>query len=99
MNLLNPAPSLLVTVVVPTFKRPELLARCIEALKKQDFDRSACEIIIADDAADFSLEEQVEAWNCNPDGTVAKPRIRYIAVRGLHGPAAARNRGWQAASS
>lgn len=40
-----------VSVVVPTYKRPELLRRCLAALLTQDFDPKAYEIIIADDAA------------------------------------------------
>jgi GT2 family glycosyltransferase len=40
-----------VSVVVPTFKRPELLRRCLEALLAQDYDPRAYEIIVADDAA------------------------------------------------
>src|SRR5262249_53927377 len=39
------------SVVVPTYRRPELLERCLGALVAQDFDPSAYEVIVADDAA------------------------------------------------
>src|SRR6478736_2635149 len=48
-----------VSVVIPTYRRPELLGRSLAA--------------------------------------IAKPAVRYVAVTGHPGPAAARNRGWQAA--
>ena len=51
-----------VSVVVPTFKRPQLLDRCLAALIAQTFDPSAYEIVIADDAACKSTRRQVEDW-------------------------------------
>ncbi|HMQ54642.1 MAG TPA: glycosyltransferase [Anaerolineae bacterium] len=84
--------SIQVSVVVPTFKRPDLLQRCLEALMAQDFDPAAYEVIVADDAASAETEAVVQA-----QAAVAAPRLRYLAVTGQHGPAAARNQGWQAA--
>ena len=49
-----------VSVVVPTFKRPELLSRCLTALSQQDFDLGAYEVIIADDAASDETKQLVE---------------------------------------
>lgn len=51
-----------VSIVVPTFKRPELLSRCLFALCQQDFNPSAYEIIIADDAASDETKQLVENW-------------------------------------
>ena len=76
------------SVVVPTFRRPDLLARCLDALVNQTLD--SYEIIVADDAALDSTREQVE-------GPKARVPVRYVAVTGNHGPAAARNTGWRAA--
>ncbi len=81
-----------VSIVVPTFRRPELLDRCVAALIAADFDVNDYEILIADDAASTETRAQVEGWK-HPDG----PPVRYIPVRGAHGPAAARNAGWRAA--
>ena len=82
-----------VSVVVPTFKRPELLERCLAALVAQTFDSSAYEIIIADDAASELTRHQVEDWRsrCQLTG----PLIHYLPVRDSQGPAAARNAGWR----
>ncbi len=77
---------MLVSVVVPTYRRPDRLARCLASLAGQDFDPWAFEVIVADDAADESTRRQVEAAGA-----------RYVAVVGRHGPAAARNAGWRGA--
>src|SRR5437763_1848980 len=82
---------MLVSVVVPTCRRPDLLARCLSALARQRLDESEYEIIVADDAALESTRHQVESL---PNG---QPRFHYVAVSGRHGPAAARNAGWQMA--
>ena len=80
-----------VSVVVPTFRRPELLARCLAALSRQTLERSEYEVLVADDGADEPTRSLVQSL---AGGTM---RVRYVAVSGNHGPAAARNRGWQAA--
>ena len=50
-----------VSVVVPTFKRPDLLIRCLAALIAQDFDAEEYEVIIADDAACDETRRAVDA--------------------------------------
>src|SRR5438045_4205771 len=74
-----------VSVVVPTYRRPEQLERCLSALVAQDFDHAMFEILIADDAGCAETRRQVEeiAASC-------RPAIRYLPVTGRHGPAAAR---------
>jgi glycosyltransferase involved in cell wall biosynthesis len=84
--------SVQVSVVLPTFHRPALLRRCLTALRCQRFEPTAYEIIVADDGAEEETRLMVQALAA--DSAVA---IRYIAVSGCHGPAAARNRGWEAA--
>jgi glycosyltransferase involved in cell wall biosynthesis len=81
-----------VSVVVPTYKRPELLARCLDALLQQDFPADKFEIVIADDAADPATRTTIEQLAAETGR-----ELRYVPVRGLHGPAAARNAGWRAA--
>lgn len=80
-----------VSVVVPTYRRPDLLARCLDRLAAQAYDREAYEIIVVDDAVCPRTERVVKAraGNC--------PVLRYLPVPASTGPAAARNRGWQAA--
>ncbi len=84
--------SMRVSVVVPTYRRPDLLGRCLEALGRQNFDPAACEVLVCDDAAEEATRTQVESFAAR-----ARPAVRYFAVSGRHGPAAARNAGWRAA--
>jgi glycosyltransferase involved in cell wall biosynthesis len=86
--------AILVSVVVPTYKRPDFLDRCLGALVSQDFDPYCYEIVIADDGDDPATRAQVERWGFDTKGA---PAIRYIAVSETQGPAGARNRGWRAA--
>jgi glycosyltransferase involved in cell wall biosynthesis len=70
------------SLVIPTFRRPDLLRRCLEAATSQDCDDY--EVIVVDDAS--------------PDDTGAMvareyPRVRYVRQPQNRGPAAARNRG------
>jgi glycosyltransferase involved in cell wall biosynthesis len=82
-----------VSVVVPTFNRPQLLDRCLAGLVAQTFDASVYEIVIADDAASESTRRQVEEWRNRY--LQMGPAIHYLPVRDSRGPAAARNAGWR----
>lgn len=90
-----------ISVVVPTFKRPDFLHRCLSALTMQDLDPSNYEIIVVDDAACESTRLQVDQWiariQSRKSCACSIPTIRYLPVTGSHGPAAARNLGWHAA--
>lgn len=83
-----------VSVVVPTCRRPRLLHRCLAALATQTLDRARYEVVVADDEPNAATRGIVEDWAAR---TGALPRIRYVAVAGRHGPAAARNAGCRAA--
>src|SRR5438067_2239297 len=81
-----------VSVVVPTYRRPLLLKKCLQALLRQD-SFYPYEIVVADDAADSSIEEEIHKMSGEKPGIP----VRYVPVRRRHGPAAARNQGWRAA--
>lgn len=85
-----------ISVVVPTYKRPHLLDRCLAALFAQDFDPRAYEIVIADDAVYEPTRQVVARWMARQQDCIG-PRLHYVPVTGNHGPAAARNCGWRAA--
>lgn len=85
--------SVLVSVVVPTCRRPDLLGRCLKALAAQDFDPAGYEILVADDAASADTRRQVEELAAG-----VRPAVSYVPVTAAHGPAAARNAGWRAAA-
>lgn len=82
-----------VSVVVPTYRRPDLLARCLGALANQDLDAESYEIVVADNAASADTCAQVEAF-----ARQARCVVRYVAAARVRGPAAARNDGWRCAS-
>jgi GT2 family glycosyltransferase len=84
-----------ISVVVPTCGRAELLNRCLEALTVQNVEPTAYEIIIVDDGPSRSTEDIVSEWTARM--SEKRLDIFYVANCGPHGPAAARNRGWQAA--
>jgi GT2 family glycosyltransferase len=81
-----------VSVVMPTYRRPALLERCLQALVHQDFAARDYEVIVADDAASEMTRGQVERW-----AEHSRPHVRYVPVTRANGPAAARNVGWRAA--
>jgi len=81
-----------VSVVVPTYRRNDLLARCLAALVAQEYPPDAYEIIVADDAASCETRRLVASWAARS----ACP-VRYLPVTASRGPAAARNCGRHAA--
>lgn len=83
-----------VSVVVPTFRRNELLRRCLTGLFAQKYEPSSFEIIVVDDARSVETRLLIES-----EGKKRRfPILRYIPAIRSHGPAAARNCGWRAAS-
>ena len=84
--------SVLVSVVIPTYRRPALLRRCLGALLAQTLHPSLFEIVVADDAPDTAVRELVERLQSR-----ARCALRYVAVRATQGAAGARNAGWRAA--
>src|SRR4051794_14601766 len=49
-----------VSVVIPTFRRPHLLRRCLAAVCAQNFDPPSFEVIVCDDANDADTRALVE---------------------------------------
>lgn len=79
-------------VVIPTFRRPELVLRCLEAVVAQSLEPAAFEVIVVDDGRTDDTQAAVEAF---AQGHAATHRIRYVRPEHGRGPAAARNRGWR----
>jgi len=80
-----------VSVVIPTYQRPELLNRCLEALLRQDFPEGLFEIIVVTDGPDPLTAQSVarrEDWFL----------FRVYSTEEKKGPAAARNLGWRMAA-
>lgn len=76
-----------ITVVVPTYRRPDMLRRCLNALEQQDLSGDQFEVIVVDDGSGDDFDYS----------TVAPPRprftLKWLKQPENRGPAAARNRG------
>lgn len=80
------------SVVIPTYHRPELLVRCLNALTAQSFPAEDFEVIVVSDGPDTVTTETVRAVNAS--------NIHALSIHSLtekKGPAAARNHGWKSA--
>lgn len=86
-----------VSVVVPTYQRPDLLARCLRALSEQSLPRDDYEILVADDAFEKSGLASERTRELVAVHEAQGMKTQYVPVRGRHGPAAARNAGWRRA--
>ncbi|WP_069661072.1 glycosyltransferase family 2 protein [Arcticibacter eurypsychrophilus] len=81
-----------ISVVVPTYKRSELLIRCLDALLNQSIGKSTYEIIVVSDGPDPVTAEAIKVWT----GFVHL-KVSYYPLPEKKGPAAARNYGWKKA--
>ena len=81
-----------ISVVVPTYKRPQLLKACVEKLLRQTLPADGYEVVVADDGDSQATRALVE--DMARQSAVA---LRYVPVREKHGPSAARNTGWRSA--
>lgn len=75
-----------ISVVVPTFRRPELLGRCLRSLACQSTPAPVYEVVVVDDGSGDDTARVLEAA---PEG----PRLRWESLAENRGPAGARNRG------
>ena len=80
------------SVIVPTYRRPELLKRCLTSLCHQQIDRTLYEVIVVTDGPDAETRMIVES-----EAAKTEVSLRYLALPQKKGPAAARNLGWQSA--
>jgi len=80
------------SVVIPTYRRPGVLARCLDALERQTAPSDAFEVVVVRDAGDPSAAAV---------GAAVAAEHRRVQVRLLHsssrGASAARNLGWREA--
>lgn len=82
-----------VSVVVPTWRRPALLERCLQALARQTLAPERYEIVVCDDGPDDATRALVERM---AHAHLARGlHIRYLPVTATQGPAGARNAGWR----
>lgn len=78
-----------VSVVIPTYKRPELLLRCLKKLCAQNFSNYLFEVIVVTDGADIETESIVNLMQQQCD----EFNLHCFSLDVKKGPAAARNKG------
>jgi glycosyltransferase involved in cell wall biosynthesis len=83
---------MLVSVVIPTYRRHDLLAACLAKVLAQDFD-GEYEVIVCDDGPTEATAELVRRW-----ASQTSIPLRHVPVTATQGPAGARNAGWRSAS-
>lgn len=81
-------------MVIPTYRRPFLLTKCLCALADQCFEKSDYEIIVVSDGPDADTFEVVKQW-LDEHGLP----VHYRPLAEKKGPAACRNAGWKQAKA
>lgn len=76
-----------ISVVVPTYRRPALLAACVRSLAQQDLAPERYEVVVVNDGSDDATTEVVQRSAQNT------AFLSYIDLPSNRGPAAARNQG------
>lgn len=82
-----------ISVVIPTYKRPELLRKCMHQLTNQTLEKQQYEILVVSDGPDTQSQTVVTEYF--KDTSI---NIRFLSLPHKTGPAAARNLGWQNAN-
>jgi glycosyltransferase involved in cell wall biosynthesis len=80
------------SIVTPTHRRPDLLARLLSSLAEQTIDATRFEVVVVDDASGDDTPSILERWSAS------HPTLRWTSFENGRGPAAARNRGVELAS-
>lgn len=79
-----------ISVVIPTWQRPRLLANCLHALSRQQFPEKDFEVIVITDGPDTrTIQAGIE---------VNMRNLSCFSLPQKKGPAAARNEGWARAN-
>ena len=81
---------LAISVVVPTFRRPDLLSRLVAAMEAQTLPADRFELIVVDNGSGDETSKVLS------DLAAASPlQLRTLVIAENKGPAAARNLGWR----
>jgi glycosyltransferase involved in cell wall biosynthesis len=79
----------IITVVIPTYNRLELLRKCLSCLQSQTLSKNSFEVIVVSDGPDQATEHAVAQFVLQTD-----LQLRFFATQRKGGPACARNLGW-----
>lgn len=73
------------SIIIPTYARPERLASCLQSLSRLDYPRDRFQVIVVDDGSETAPETVVEGFRERFDVT--------LLTQSRQGPATARNTG------
>lgn len=73
-------------VIVPTYRRPALLRRCLESLLEQDLEQESVEVAVVDDGSGDNTPDVLA------EVAARMPHLTWVSQPANRGPAAARNR-------
>lgn len=79
-----------ISVVIPTYKRPDLLIKCLKHLEQQTLPKEDFEVLVVSDGFDETTEQLLADYSKGSAMT-----ILYKFTDGKKGPATARNIGWE----
>jgi GT2 family glycosyltransferase len=80
-------PSPRISVVIPTYNRPQQLANCLEALNAQDLDPAEYEVLVVDDGGRPRLDDLVKrgrsttAWRLLRQANAGQATARNLGAR------------------
>lgn len=86
-----------ISVVVPSYRRPALLERCLYSLARQQLPAADFEIVVVHDGPNAAVRCLSEKW-AQRLRAAAGPTLRYLEPAHA-GPASARNVGWRSAAA
>jgi len=75
-----------ISVVIPTYRRPDLLDGCLTSLERQTVGHDEAEIVVVDDGSGDATQDVLRSWS------ERLPNLRAFEQALNRGPAAARNR-------
>lgn len=81
-----------ISVVIPTYKRPNLLLKCLTALSSQTIPYNTYEVIVVTDGPDQDTVTLLNSWHQQ-----YQMDLRLLTLPQQKGPASARNIGWLSA--
>src|SRR4051812_44413694 len=82
-----------ISVIVPTYQRPQLLINCLRHLHRQTLNREKYEVIIVSDGPDVMAKQIVAEYKA-----CSSFNVSFLSLAYKQGPAAARNLGWKNAN-
>ena len=75
------------SVVIPTYNKPEIIKMTLESLEKQTLSKNQFEVVVIDDGSSVKVQRQIKSFLPNLNLNIS------FLTQAHKGPAAARNKG------